>query len=60
MELLLPCAGIGELRLLMPALRALSNTQNRWLAWINPPFIPYAPALQAAGIESSKILLIHP
>lgn len=60
MELLLPCAGIGELRLLVPALRTLSNTQNRWLAWINPPFMLYAPALQAAGIESSKILLIHP
>ena len=58
-EFMLPTAGIGELRLLLPALRALSR-QNRWIAWVNPPFIPYAPALEAAGVDISKILLIHP
>ena len=58
-EFMLPTAGIGELRLLLPALRALSH-QNRWIAWVNPPFIPYAPALEAAGVDISKILLIHP
>ena len=60
MECLLANAGIGELRLLAPALATLSQAQNRWVAWINPPFIPYAPALQALGIDISKILLIHP
>ncbi len=59
-ELLLPCAGIGELRLLLPALAELSRRQQRWVAWVNPPFIPYAPALQAAGVDINKILLIHP
>jgi len=58
-ELMLPSAGIGELRLLLPALKALSR-QNRWIAWVNPPFIPYAPAFSAAGVDISKILLIHP
>lgn len=58
-ELLLPAAGIGELRLLLPALKHLSR-QARWIAWVNPPFIPYAPALAAAGIDIDKILLIHP
>jgi cell division inhibitor SulA/protein ImuA len=58
-ELLLPTAGIGELRLLMPLLKQLS-TQMRWIAWINPPFVPYAPALEAAGVDVSRILLIHP
>ncbi len=58
-EFLLASAGVGELRLLAPALRHLSQ-QQRWIAWINPPFIPYAPALQAAGIDIDKILLIHP
>ncbi|MDA1073614.1 MAG: translesion DNA synthesis-associated protein ImuA [Proteobacteria bacterium] len=58
-ELLLPTAGIGELKLLAPALRTLSR-QYRWIAWIKPPFIPYAPALSALGIDISKILLIHP
>lgn len=58
-ELMLPSAGIGELRLLLPALKALSR-QNRWIAWVNPPFIPYAPAFTAAGVDIRKILLIHP
>ncbi|MEZ5550376.1 MAG: translesion DNA synthesis-associated protein ImuA [Pseudomonadales bacterium] len=58
-ELLFDTAGIGELRLLLPALRTLSQ-QMRWIAWVNPPFIPYAPALSAAGIDISRILLIHP
>ena len=59
-EFLLPTTGIGELRLLAPALKALSEQEERWLAWINPPFIPYAPALNALGIDISKILLVHP
>jgi cell division inhibitor SulA/protein ImuA len=58
-ELMLPTAGIGELKLLLPALKALSR-QARWIAWVNPPFIPYAPALKAAGVDIDKILLIHP
>jgi|SaaInlV_125m_DNA_1040241.scaffolds.fasta_scaffold68712_2 cell division inhibitor SulA len=60
MELLLANAGIGELRLLAPALRQLSEDENRWMAWINPPFIPYAPALEALGINLQKMLMIHP
>jgi len=59
-EFLLPTTGIGELRLLAPALKVLSEQEERWLAWINPPFIPYAPALNALGIDISKILLVHP
>jgi cell division inhibitor SulA/protein ImuA len=58
-EFMLPTAGVGELRLLLPALRELSR-QARWIAWVNPPFIPYAPALRSAGVDIDKILLIHP
>ncbi len=57
-ELLLAQAGIGELQLLAPALARLS-TRQRWIIWINPPFVPYAPALAAHGIDTSKILLVH-
>ena len=60
MELLMPSAGIGELRLLIPAIKHLSCSQGRWVAWINPPFIPYAPALKALGVDTGKVLLIHP
>ena len=59
MEFMLETSGIGELKLLAPALQNLSR-QARWIAWINPPFIPYAPALSTLGIDISKILLIHP
>ena len=59
-EFLSDVPGIGELRLLGPALKRLSRSEERWLAWIHPPFVPYAPALEAMGVDSSKILLIHP
>ena len=60
MELLSDAAGLGELRLLTPALVALSATENRWIAWVDPPFVPYAPALEAAGVDLGKLLLIRP
>jgi len=59
-ELILAHAGIGELRLLMPALQTLSQQESRWIAWVNPPFVPYAPALQHLGIDTQKILLVRP
>lgn len=58
-EFMLPSSGLGELKLLLPVLKTLSR-QSRWIAWVNPPFIPYAPALKAAGVDIDKILLIHP
>ena len=57
-ELLLNKLGIGELRLLTPALAKLSHEQNRWLLWVSPPYIPYAPALAKAGINLNKILIV--
>jgi hypothetical protein len=59
-ELLADRVGIGELRLLAPALAALSQQEQRWLTWINPPHLPYAPALAALGIAIDKVLLVHP
>ena len=49
-ELLYEHAGIGEIRLLAPALANLSQQKAGWILWISPPYIPYAPALIAAGI----------
>ena len=59
-ELLLDDPGIGELSLLAPALASLSTTEERLIAWIAPPFVPFAPALDAAGIDVSKMLLVYP
>jgi protein ImuA len=59
-ELLSDQVGIGELRLLGPALAQLSLHERRWITWINPPHIPYAPALIEMGIDVGKVLLVHP
>jgi hypothetical protein len=61
-ELLLDREGIGELRLLMPALAGLTRA-GRWVAWVAPPHLPYAPALAAAGVVLSRLLVVgrsHP
>lgn len=59
-EFLCDTPGIGELRLLLPALARLSRSDARWIAWIAPPFTPYAPALAGSGIDLERVLLIHP
>lgn len=50
--------GIGELRLLGPALARLA-AEGRWLAWIAPPHLPYAPALAAAGIALERLFIVR-
>lgn len=57
-ELLLAHRGIGELRLLMPALSHLTQAQ-RHIAFIAPPYIPYAPALVAAGVALPYVLVVR-
>ncbi|MBW8192218.1 translesion DNA synthesis-associated protein ImuA [Neiella marina] len=57
-ELLYSGQGIGELRLLLPSLAALS--QQSHTAWINPPFVPYPPALQDAGLALKHQLVVSP
>ena len=57
-ELLCPHWGCGEADLLAPLLRQLS-TQPRWLVWVNPPWIPYAPALAQQGIMLENTLILH-
>lgn len=59
-ELLHERTGIGELRLVTPALAHLSQEQERWIVWVAPPFIPYAPALTAEGFDLSNLLLVNP
>ena len=58
-EFLIPGEGVGVLNLVMPALARLSQ-EKRWIAWVAPPHIPYAPALAAAGVDLSHVLLIRP
>lgn len=52
--------GCGELRLLIPGLRSLLAAETRWIVWVNPPFIPYSPALKTLEIDVDRVLLVHP
>lgn len=53
----LPCFGVGELPLLLPAMSALSQA-GRWIALVAPPFTPYAPALAQARVNLSQVLTL--
>ncbi|BBA36885.1 uncharacterized protein sS8_4962 [Methylocaldum marinum] len=57
MEIAVPAWGIGELQLLLPAMRYVQESGKR-LAWIAPPYLPYAPALADAGIDLNRLLLL--
>lgn len=57
-ELLCDHWGIGELSLLAPLLRHSSQQQGK-IAWLNPPYIPYPPALAALGINPTQCLMLH-
>lgn len=65
-EVLIERYGIGELKLLMPALARLSaedveaHAEPGWIAWVAPPFQPYPPALQQWNIDLSRMLIVRP
>ncbi|MFT7527635.1 MAG: protein ImuA [Arenicella sp.] len=58
-ELGLSQAGIGELRLLAPALRELQNNHHQNIIWVAPPFLPYAPALIKEQIDISRLTIVQ-
>ena len=57
-ELLIPVDGVGELQLLWPALARLSQAGER-IVLVAPPYIPFAPAWQAAGIELRQLQVVE-
>jgi hypothetical protein len=85
-EILSDQRGIGELRLLLPALATLCHEPGAtesppyppprpghagsamlphdrgsggWIAWVSPPYRPYAPALAAWGIDVARMLVVQ-
>ena len=56
-EILLPVDGVGELRLVWPALARLSAGDGI-IAVVAPPYRPYAPAWQAAGLRHESLQVI--
>jgi len=57
-EILYSRAGAGELQLTLPALERLGQT-DRWIAWIDPPYTPYAPALLYCGLNVTQLFWIR-
>lgn len=57
-EIIVPTPGLGELTLLLPAMRRVQG-EGRHLAWIAPPHVPYAPALADAGLDVRRLLLVE-
>jgi len=58
-ELLRDGEGIGELRLLLPALRSLAQAGHGILL-VAPPHVPYAPAFAASGIDPARVIVVAP
>jgi protein ImuA len=56
-ELLPLRRGVGELSLLLPALAQLSSDELAWLVCVAPPHPLHAPALQACGVDLSRLLV---
>ena len=53
-ELLLPADGVGELELLFPTLARMTQAGGTVVV-VAPPYIPYAPAWQAAGVDLANL-----
>lgn len=57
-EILAAREGVGELRMVLPALAALTASGKR-IAWLAPPHLPYAPALAAAGVKLEHLVVVR-
>jgi cell division inhibitor SulA/protein ImuA len=57
-ELISDAPGIGELSLIVPVLSRLARA-GRHIAWIAPPYLPYAPALAQRGLPLERVLLVQ-
>jgi hypothetical protein len=58
-ELLVDTSGIGELQLVLPALSRLTASGKR-IVWLAPPYLPYPPALAAAGVDLAQLVVVQP
>lgn len=58
-ELMVERPGIGELSLLLPALKQVTQDDGHWAAFIKPPYFPYAPALSNAGLRLDRLLIVE-
>jgi hypothetical protein len=57
-EILLPADGVGELQLVLPTLARLTHNGERVVA-VAPPYQPFAPAWQAAGVDLRRLDIVE-
>lgn len=57
-EILAASFGIGELRLVLPVLARLTRN-DRYVAFVDPPYLPYPPALAQQNVRLKKIITIR-
>jgi hypothetical protein len=58
-EILVARFGSGELALLLPALASLTRARcARWCVWVDPPLVPFAPALAAHGMVLERVAVV--
>jgi hypothetical protein len=57
-ELLFESPGAGELSLLLPALATVSS-RGQWVILIDPPWIPYPPAMRGHGVALERVMLVR-
>jgi hypothetical protein len=57
-ELLLPADGVGEVALLLPTLARLTQAGDM-VVLVAPPYLPYAPAWQAAGVDLRQLEIVE-
>jgi len=58
-ELLVEQGGVGEMRLVAPALRALTAQAGRHVLLVAPPWRPYACALKAWGVALERVIWVR-
>lgn len=57
-ECLLEAPGIGELQLMLPLMQRVTAA-GQVVFWLNPPHVPYAPALAREHIGLEQVVVIH-
>jgi protein ImuA len=58
-ELLVEQGGVGEMRLVAPALRALTAQAGRHVLLVAPPWRPYACALKTWGLALERVIWVR-
>lgn len=56
-EIQYPHNNMGELRIVLPALKYLKQQDKRWQIWLNPPGQPHGPGLASWGVPLDQTLI---